>query len=88
LQINGFRALYCGEIPPIYPDGHAFFSASTPGLRDEYNQRVKRVVGEFEIATLVEFPELSADCYSDPVHLNEAGNKVVARSYAAAIRRR
>lgn len=88
LQINGFRALYCGEIPPIYPDGHAFFSASTQASRAEYNERVQCVVREFEIATLVEFPDLSADCYTDPVHLNEAGNKIVARSYANAIRRR
>jgi lysophospholipase L1-like esterase len=87
LQVNGFRAIYCGEIPPIWPDGHAFFAADTRAARDEYNRRVIRVVQEFSIATFVEFPLLTADSYADPVHLNEAGNQIIARSYAEAIRR-
>jgi lysophospholipase L1-like esterase len=88
LQVNRFKAVYCGEIPPIWPDGNVFFSTSTQSSRDEYNRIVRRVVGECKIATLVEFADLSAECYSDPVHLNEAGNMEVARSYAQAIRAR
>src|SRR3972149_176233 len=25
LQLNRFRAVYCGDIPPIWPDGQPFF---------------------------------------------------------------
>ena len=85
LQLNGIRVAYCGEIPPIWPDGHAFFPAATRQSRDEYNARVKKVVGEFEIGQLVEFRALSADCYTDPVHFNEYGSCVVANAFANAI---
>ncbi len=87
LQLNGFRAVYCGEIPPIWPDGHAFFPAETRSARDEYNGRLRQAVRESPISCIVEFPQLSADCFTDPVHLNESGSEAVARSYAQAISR-
>lgn len=87
LRLNGFRVAYCGEIPPIWPDGHAFFSLESRAARDAYSDRVRRVVHESDIGELVEFPGLTAECFADPVHLNEMGNQVVAKCYADAIRR-
>lgn len=86
LHINGFRAVFCAEIPPIWPDGHAFFPAETADLRGEYNSRLEKVVRDSPGATFVALPGLSSDCYRDPVHFNETGNLVVARAFAAAIR--
>jgi len=86
LEIHGFKAVYCGEIPPIWPDGHAFFAKSSEFRRDEFNQRIKKVVSESSIATLVGLAELEQDCFTDPVHLNEKGNLTVATHFAEAIR--
>ena len=85
LELSGIRVAFCGEIPPIFPDGHAFFPADTAGKRAEYNERVFKVVEESRIGRLVKFPALTADCYTDPVHLNEKGNAALARAYADAI---
>jgi lysophospholipase L1-like esterase len=85
LRINGFRVVYCGEIPPIWPDGHAFFRADTQKRRDEYNERLRSVVEASVIGRLVPFPDLTQDCYTDPVHLNEKGNERIAQAYADAI---
>jgi lysophospholipase L1-like esterase len=87
LQISRFRVVYCGEILPIWPDGHAFFSAETRSRADAFNIRLREIVQESPIARLVEFPNLTADCFVDPVHLNESGNRIVADSFAEAIRR-
>jgi len=86
LQIEGLRVVFCGEIPPIWPDGHAFFSNSTRDGRDVYNAAIRRCVEKSTIARLVEFPDLSPTCYVDPVHFSEEGNRVVAGAFAAAIR--
>ena len=85
LQVNGYRVAFCGEIPPIWPDGNAHFSKKTAPRRDKYNQRVRQVVSESSIAQLIEFPALTSECYTDPVHLNESGNRVIAEHYADAI---
>jgi lysophospholipase L1-like esterase len=85
LQLNEIRVAYCGEIPPIWPDGHAFFPAATRCSRDQYNASVRKVVAKSEIGKLVEFEGLSADCYTDPVHFNEQGSRVVANAFANAI---
>jgi lysophospholipase L1-like esterase len=85
LRLSGIHVAFCGEIPPIFPDGHAFFPAESAERRDAYNACVRKVVGANPIARLVPFPQLSADCYSDPVHLNEKGNQAVARAFAQAI---
>ncbi len=85
LRLGGIQVVYCGEIPPIWPDGHAFFSSATQRDRDRYNTRLKKVVGESEVGQLVQLPELTADCYTDPVHFNERGNALVADAFANAI---
>jgi lysophospholipase L1-like esterase len=85
LELRSFRALFCGEIPPLYPDGHAFFPVAAEERRAQYNQLVREVVAEFPCARLVTFPNLTADCYTDPVHFNEQGNRIVAEHFAAAI---
>lgn len=85
LQMHRFKVVYCGEIPPIFADGHAFFARETSGARRQYNACVERAIAESPIARLVQFPELSSDCYTDPVHFNEAGNRVVAESFAREI---
>ncbi len=87
LRIHGIRALYCGEIPPIWPDGHAFFPAESATRRDDYNARLVKIVDDCPGATLVAFPELTADCYRDPVHFSERGNLVVAGAFAEAVQR-
>jgi lysophospholipase L1-like esterase len=85
LELSGIRVAFCGEIPPIWPDGHAFFSSDTAARRTEYNERVSKVVEESSIGRLVKFPGLIADCYTDPVHLNEKGNALLGRAYADAV---
>jgi lysophospholipase L1-like esterase len=85
LQLSGIRVAYCGEIPPLWPDGHAFFSSEASARREEYNARVRKAVERSSIARPVAFPELSIDCYTDPAHLNEKGNAVIARAFADAI---
>lgn len=86
LRLAGFRAVFCGEIPPVWPDGNAFFPVEKQALRDDYNERIAKVVDESPDAHHVAFPELSRNCYTDPVHFNEAGNLTVARAFADAIR--
>jgi lysophospholipase L1-like esterase len=85
LKLGGLRVAYCGEIPPIWADGHAFFAGHTIARRDDYNARLRKAVDESGIGRLVSFPALTIDCYTDPVHLNEKGNAVLARSFADAI---
>lgn len=86
LQINKFRVVYCGEIPPIWPDGHAFFSAETKARADSFNFLLRQIIKESPIAKLVEFPGLNTDCYVDPIHFNESGNRIIADCFANAIR--
>jgi len=85
LKISGIKSIYCGEIPPIWPDGHAFFSRERSATRDEYNEQVNLIVEAHGIAQLVQFPELTHACFVDPVHFNEKGNAVVADAFAHAI---
>jgi lysophospholipase L1-like esterase len=85
LRLKGLLAVYCGEIPPIWADGHAFFRAESASSRDRYNERLRNAVGGSSIARLVTFPELTRECYTDPVHLNETGNECIARAFANVI---
>lgn len=85
LQLNGFKVIHCGEIPPIWPDGHAYFPVATRVARHAYNERVIKVVESSKNGNLVRLSNLTADCYTDPVHFNEAGNRVVARAFASAV---
>jgi lysophospholipase L1-like esterase len=85
LHVAGFRAVYCGEIPPIVPDGHSFFPRETESLRERYNRIVAAAVSRCPVARLVTLPELGAEHFCDPVHFTEAGNQYVAERFAQAI---
>jgi len=86
LLVNKFRAIYCGEIPPMDADGHAFFTREAAARVSQYNQAIEVVVRGVPEARLVRFPSLDSSCFVDPAHFNEKGNYEVAKSYAAAIR--
>lgn len=86
LAISGFRVVHCGEIPAIFPDGHAYFSSDTEGRRQDYNSVIDEIVTESTIARLVRFPELGDSHFVDPVHFSEDGNIAVATSFAESIR--
>ena len=85
LLIKKYKAIFCGEIPPIYPDGHIFFSKDTIERRDEYNAIIRKVSAENKDSFWVPIDGLSRDCYVDPVHFNEQGNRLVAESFTKAI---
>jgi len=85
LRIAGIHVAFCGEIPPVWPDGHAFFPAETVERRKMYNDAISAVVADSPIARLVRLPALTAASYTDPVHLNETGNEQIADAFADAI---
>jgi lysophospholipase L1-like esterase len=85
LEIAGMRSVFCGEIPPIFADGHPFFTRDCTALRDEYNHAIENAVVASPIARLVRFDRLDASCYVDSVHFNETGNERVADAFATAI---
>lgn len=85
--VKHYRAVFCGEIPPIYPDGHIFFSKATIERRERLNHVIEKVVSEFPQAYLVKMEGLSRDCYEDPVHFNEKGNLLVAEAFSTAIQK-
>jgi lysophospholipase L1-like esterase len=80
LCIKKFKAVYCGEIPPIHPDGHVFFDKGSAKGRERYNNAIRRVVDEHAEAIWVSLPGLDRDAYVDPVHFNELGNQRVAEA--------
>jgi lysophospholipase L1-like esterase len=86
LAIARFRVVHCGEIPRIWPDGHAYFAQGTEQRRAEYNAAIERVVASSSIARLVRFPGLTAEHFVDPVHFSESGNAAIAEAFAASIR--
>lgn len=83
--VKRYKAVYCGEIPPIHADGHAFFARVSDQARAQYNAALAAVVAEWPRAHLVRFAGLTRDAYEDPVHFNEEGNRRVAEAFAAAI---
>jgi lysophospholipase L1-like esterase len=85
LQVGRFRVVFCADIPPIRPDGHAFFSAESETKRNLYNERIREVIADSPIAHLVDLSDLSAECFTDPVHLSETGNREVAERFARSI---
>jgi lysophospholipase L1-like esterase len=85
LILSGFRAVYCGQVPAIHADGHCFFPRSTEQLRSEYNTVIQTLCAEDPHLHYVEFTNLDAECYCDPVHFNEEGNVRVAEHFARAI---
>lgn len=80
-----YKVVWCGEVPPIHADGHVYFDRGTADRRATINERIERVVAEFPEARLVRFEGLGRECYEDPVHFNEAGNRVVAEAFARHI---
>lgn len=84
LVIKGYKAIYCGEIPPIHADGHVFFSKSAAQSRDSYNDSIQLVCNEFAQAVVVATSSLDRSHYVDPVHFNEKGNQAVASAFAEA----
>ncbi|HEY1017056.1 MAG TPA: SGNH/GDSL hydrolase family protein [Herpetosiphonaceae bacterium] len=85
LRIGGYKAIVCGLIPPIYADGHIFFTRRAAERRDSYNELVRQVVAETERAHLADLDGLGRDCYVDPVHFNERGNRAAAAVFAEAL---
>lgn len=85
LEINGIKSVYCGEIPPIWPDSHPFFAQQTTIQRNKYNKSISNIVRKSSIADLIKFPKLTRDYYVDPVHFNEKGNKEVANCFSKSI---
>jgi lysophospholipase L1-like esterase len=83
--VKKYKAVWCGEIPPIHADGHVYFARASTERRATLNARIEAVVGEFAGASLVRLAGLDRDCYVDPVHFNERGNERVARCFADAI---
>jgi lysophospholipase L1-like esterase len=86
--IKKFKVVWCGEIPPIHADGHVYFDRGTQERRTICNARIERVASEFGEAKIVRFEGLDRNCYEDPVHFNEAGNRQVAEAFAQAIQAR
>lgn len=85
LFVKKYKSVFCGTIPPVFADGHAFFSREASQRRERFNARLRGVVAEFPDATVVSLDQLENDCYVDPVHFNERGNVAVAELFAAAI---
>lgn len=83
--IKNYKAVFCGMIPPIFPDGHIFFGKDTGNNRQAYNEAIEETASGFTIARLVMFENLGRDHYEDPVHFNEAGNSAVAEAFTRAI---
>jgi lysophospholipase L1-like esterase len=88
LIIRGYKALFCGEIPPIFPDGHIFFSQATRDRREQFNVVIEQLLVDFPQARLVRFSTLTRADYEDPVHFNESGNQKVAQAFAESILKR
>lgn len=86
LAIAKLRVVHCGEIPRIWPDGHAYFPQASETRRAEYNRALEEVVARAPNARLVRFPDLDASHFVDPVHFSESGNLYVAETFAASVR--
>ena len=85
LLIKKYKAVFCGEILPIYPDGHVFFCKDTIERRNQYNTVVRKISAENKNTIWVPISGLDRDCYVDSVHFNEQGNRLVAESFTKAI---
>jgi lysophospholipase L1-like esterase len=88
LEINHIRNIYCGEIPQIHPDGHAFFPHSIVDDIGLYNNSIEAIVRSSSRASIVRFGEMDLSMFVDPVHLSEKGNAVLAAAFAKAIKER
>lgn len=87
LSIGGIRKVHCGEIPPLWPDGHVFFDSECAEHRASYNEVIKDLVSQEPSAVLVEFPDLTQGSFVDPAHFSELGNEIVAQNFVESIQR-
>jgi len=85
LVIKKFKVIICGEIPPIFPDGHSFFERPTSELRLDYNMALRESVAKFSRARTISLDHLTREHYEDPVHFNEKGNIAIAQAFATAV---
>jgi lysophospholipase L1-like esterase len=85
LRVKQFRVAFCGDIPPIWADGHAFFPTESERRRTAYNERIQAAVSDSPIAKLVKLSDLPRECFCDPVHPSESGNELIAERFAQAI---
>ncbi len=85
LLVKGYRSIYCGQIPPIFADGHVFFKKGSADRINDFNHCIENIVSSFERVNFVELSGLDRSCYEDPVHFNEKGNQQVANCFADAI---
>jgi lysophospholipase L1-like esterase len=85
LVIKKFKVIICGEIPPIFPDGHSFFERPTSELRLDYNKALKESAAKFSRARTISLDHVTREHYEDPVHFNEKGNIAIAQAFAGAV---
>lgn len=83
--IKNYKTVLCGEILPIFPDGHVFFNRNTIEMRKLFNNVIHEVVDEFPKCRFVKFTGIDRSYYEDPVHLTEKANEKVAESFCEAI---
>lgn len=88
LLIKRYKAVFCGEVPPIFPDGHVFFNRDCLARREQFNQAIRAVVAKHPQAALVKLDHLTREMYEDPVHFNHQGNVIVAKAFEEVILRR
>lgn len=87
LAVRKFKAVFCGTIPPLHCDGHAFFTRDAEARRPQLNAIIKKIVAETSIARLVDLESIDASCCVDPAHLNDHGNERVAQRFVEEIHR-
>lgn len=85
LSIAGFKSIHVGEIPPIFPDSHAFFPKDSDERRESYNMVIRKLVANRDNCYLCLFDALEQNCYVDPVHFNDRGNQLTAEAFAKSI---
>jgi lysophospholipase L1-like esterase len=83
--VSRFKAVWCGEIPPIHPDGHIYFDRACQERRKLLNARLEAVVAESAGAHLVRLGHLGREHYEDSAHFSESGNVQVAEAFAREI---
>ena len=88
LFIKRYKAVFCGEVPPIFSDGHIFFDRDCATRRELFNRTIEAVVAEFPQAHVVTLGHLSRELYEDPVHFNQRGNVAVAEAFKEVILQR
>jgi lysophospholipase L1-like esterase len=85
LVLQRFRAIFCGTIPPLHCDGHAFFPRAAEARRPLLNDRIRKLVAEFPQARLVDLEGVGPEHCVDPAHFNDLGNDVVAEAFCRAV---